>query len=193
MFVADFLDICDPVFAFDRLMEEAEVGKYLRSRPYRRTGRPGYDRVKMLKTVLFGFMEHGYAALRTLDDSCRVNLRYMYLMDWETPSYGAFGYFIREELQGSIIVWSFLLSNLCLSIPNMEDRKGKVFLQDQLQKVATPEAFVEKMKYGPHASGDVLLITGVGKVYPFMRSHSDKVLSLVHPIRHRSSECAGWM
>ena len=102
MFVADFLDICDPVFAFDRLMEEAEVRKYLRSRPYRRTGRPGYDRVNMLKTVLFGFMEHGYAALRTLDDSCRVNLRYMYLMDWETPSYGAFGYFIREELQESI-------------------------------------------------------------------------------------------
>ena len=102
MFVADYLDVCDPVFAFDRLMEEAEVGKYLRSRPYRRTGRPGYNRVNMLKTVLFGFMEHGYAALRTLDDACRVNLRYMYLMDWETPSYGAFGYFIREELQGRI-------------------------------------------------------------------------------------------
>jgi len=56
----------------------------------------------MLKTVLFGFMEHGYAALRTLDDDCKVNLRYMYLMDWETPSYGAFGYFIREELQGNM-------------------------------------------------------------------------------------------
>ena len=47
MFVADFLDVCDPVFAFDKLMEEAEVSKYLRSRPYRRTGRPGYDRVKI--------------------------------------------------------------------------------------------------------------------------------------------------
>ena len=81
MFVADFLDICDPVFAFDRLMEEAEVSKYLRSRPKGRMGRPGYNRVNMLKTVLFGFMEHGYAALRTLDDSCRVNFRYMYLMD----------------------------------------------------------------------------------------------------------------
>lgn len=57
------------------------------------------------------------------------------------------------------------------SIPNMEDRKGKEYLHDQLQKVATPEAFVEKMKYGPHVFGDVLLITGVGKVYPFMRSH----------------------
>ena len=57
------------------------------------------------------------------------------------------------------------------SIPNMEERKGKEYLSAQLQKIATPEAFVEKMKYDPHQKGDVLLITGVGKVYPFMRSH----------------------
>ena len=57
------------------------------------------------------------------------------------------------------------------SIPNMEERRGREYLSEQLQKVATPEAFVEKMKYEPHQYGDVLLITGVGKVYPFMRSH----------------------
>ena len=57
------------------------------------------------------------------------------------------------------------------SVPNMEERKGKEYLSEQLQKVATPEAFVEKMKSEPHKKGDVLLITGVGKVYPFMRSH----------------------
>ena len=51
------------------------------------------------------------------------------------------------------------------SIPNMEERKGKDYLMEQLQKVATPEAFVEKMKYEPHQTGDVLLITGIGKVY----------------------------
>ena len=65
-------------------------------------------------------------------------------------------------------------------IPNMEDRKGKEYLQEQLQKVATPEAFVEKMKYEPHNYGDVLLITGVGKVYPFMRSH--KILDNIQHI-----------
>lgn len=57
------------------------------------------------------------------------------------------------------------------SIPNMENRKGKEHLAEQLQKIATPEAFVEKMKYEPHQKGDILLITGIGKVYPFMRSH----------------------
>lgn len=58
------------------------------------------------------------------------------------------------------------------SIDAMEERKGKDILLEQLRKVATPEAFVEKMKYEPHKKGDVLLITGVGKVYPFMRSHT---------------------
>lgn len=66
------------------------------------------------------------------------------------------------------------------SIPNMEERKGKEYLSEQLQKVATPEAFVEKMKYEPHEKGDVLLISGVGKVYPFMRSH--KILDNIQHI-----------
>ena len=66
------------------------------------------------------------------------------------------------------------------SIPNMEERKGKDHLAEQLQKVATPEAFVEKMQYEPHLKGDVLLITGIGKVYPFMRSH--KILDNIQHI-----------
>ena len=66
------------------------------------------------------------------------------------------------------------------SIPNMEEKKGKEYLAEQLQKVATPGAFVEKMKYEPHVKGDVLLISGVGKVYPFMRSH--KILDNIQHI-----------
>lgn len=57
------------------------------------------------------------------------------------------------------------------SIPTQEERRGKDYLLEQLQKIATPEAFVERMQYEPHQHGDILLITGVGKVYPFMRSH----------------------
>ena len=54
----------------------------------------------------------------------------------------------------------------------MEKKKGSEGLLKQLQKAVPPEAFVEKMKYEPHEHGDILLITGVGKVYPFMRSHN---------------------
>lgn len=66
------------------------------------------------------------------------------------------------------------------SIPNMEERKGKEYLEQQLIKIATPEVFVKKMEYTPHEYGDVLLITGVGKVYPFMRSH--KILDNIQHI-----------
>lgn len=57
------------------------------------------------------------------------------------------------------------------SVPSLEEKKGKDYLLAQLQKIATPEAFLAKMKYEPHQRGDVLFLTGVGKVYPFMRSH----------------------
>lgn len=57
------------------------------------------------------------------------------------------------------------------TIPAMEEKKGSEYLLQQLQKFATPEIFVEKMTYAPHLDGDILLISGVGKVYPFMRSH----------------------
>lgn len=62
----------------------------------------------------------------------------------------------------------------------MEQAKGKTFLQEKLANVATAEAFVEKMRYEPHEKGDILLITGVGKVYPFMRSH--KILDNIQHI-----------
>lgn len=61
---------------------------------------------------------------------------------------------------------------LTRNIERTEERRGKDYLVEHLQKAASPEAFVEKMNYSPHRSGDIMLITGVGKVYPFMRSHN---------------------
>ena len=54
----------------------------------------------------------------------------------------------------------------------MEEKKGKEFLFQNLQKFANNKSFVEKMQYSPHELGDVLLLTGVGEVFPFMRIHS---------------------
>ena len=102
IFLSDYLDICDPVLTFDRFMEGIDLKKYLKSIPKHCTGRLRYNPVNMLKTVLFGFMSEGYISLRQLEDSCRVNLRFMYLMDNETPSYRTFGYFINEVLTDQI-------------------------------------------------------------------------------------------
>ena len=55
--------------------------------------------------------------------------------------------------------------------PSLEEKKGSEYLLKQLHKIATPEAFIAKIRYGPHERGDVLFLTGVGKAFPFMRSH----------------------
>ena len=57
------------------------------------------------------------------------------------------------------------------AVPELEEKKGKDYLLAQLQKIATPEAFLKRMKYDPHNRGDILFLTGVGKAYPFMRAH----------------------
>ena len=102
LFLSDCLDLLDPVLAFDRFMEGIDLQKYLRNIPEYTTGRLRYNPVNMLKTVLFGFMTSGYCSLRELEDNCRVNIRFMYLMDRQTPSYRTFGYFINEILQDSV-------------------------------------------------------------------------------------------
>ena len=102
MLIQDYLDICDPVLTFDRFMGEIELEKYLKNIPQHDTGRLRYDPVSMLKTVLFGFMANGYISLRELEDQCKVNLRFMYLINHQTPSYRTFGYFINKVFTDSI-------------------------------------------------------------------------------------------
>ena len=102
VYLEEILPISDPVIAYDQFMEGIEVSKYLKNIPEHVTGRNRYNPVDMLKTVLFAFADKGYCSLRELEDNCRVNIRYMYLMNWKTPSYRTFGYFINEVLSVSI-------------------------------------------------------------------------------------------
>ena len=102
LFLSDCLDLLDPVLTFDRLIGGIDLNKYLTDIPEYTTGRLRYNPVNMLKTVLFGFMTSGYCSLRELEDNCKVNIRFMYLMDHQTPSYRTFGYFINEILQDKI-------------------------------------------------------------------------------------------
>ena len=102
LFLSDCLDLLDPVLTFDRLIGGIDLNKYLTDIPKYTTGRRRYNPVNMLKTVLFGFMTSGYCSLRELEDNCKVNIRFMYLMDHRTSSYRTFGYFINEILQDKI-------------------------------------------------------------------------------------------
>ena len=44
------------------------------------------------------------------------------------------------------------------SVDGLEEKRGKEYLLKQLQKIATPEALLEYMKYEPHEYGDVLFL-----------------------------------
>ena len=57
-------------------------------------------------------------------------------------------------------------------VAEQEEKKGKQFVLDQMKRMASNTAFITKMQYEPHEPGDVLLLTGVGEVFPFMRIHS---------------------
>lgn len=57
-------------------------------------------------------------------------------------------------------------------IPQMEAQRGAGFVLQQIQRVAPPEAYVERMKYDNHRAGDVVMLMGIGRVFPYMRSHS---------------------
>ena len=57
-FFEESLEIDDVVFDFDRIMEEINIGQYLKPpKEISLLGRPGYNRVKMLKTVLFAMTD----------------------------------------------------------------------------------------------------------------------------------------
>ena len=58
------------------------------------------------------------------------------------------------------------------AIPVQEAKHGTASQLKQLSKICTPAAFAEAIDYEPHERGDVLVLTGVGEVYPFLRIHT---------------------
>lgn len=75
--------------------------------------------------------------------------------------------------------------NICVdlgiidAIPEMEESDGGTFLLEQLHSAIGEGEFIEKIQYEPHRLGDILMLTGVGDVFPFMRVH--KLLEALQP------------
>lgn len=67
------------------------------------------------------------------------------------------------------------------SIPEMEESDGSEFVLEQLHSAVGEDEFIEKMQslIGKVRIGDVILLTGVGDVFPFMRVH--KMLEAMQP------------
>ena len=100
--IEKLIDISDPVYTFCEVMNHIDLSKYFVEKGYK-TGRPRCDEQKLLKVILFAFMEHGICSLRKIEKLCRNDIRYMYLLDgMKAPSFATFGNIIRNELTNSI-------------------------------------------------------------------------------------------
>lgn len=62
---------------------------------------------------------------------------------------------------------------------DQEKKRGKDQLQKMIEKSITVQAYVDKICASSFEKGDVILLTGIGDVFPFMRIH--KILEALQP------------
>lgn len=85
----------DEVVFFLKALEGVNLTKYLKRSECR--GRKGYDDVMLLKVVLFARMI-GFGDVRSMESLCKHDIRFMYIMKEETPSFMAFERLLKDYL-----------------------------------------------------------------------------------------------
>ena len=93
------IQINDPVYTFNEVVSHVELNQFFVEKGYKATGRPRCERIKLLKVMLFAFMEQGYAAFRGVEKLGKVDIRFLWLLDgMEMPSYATLCNFVNKEL-----------------------------------------------------------------------------------------------
>lgn len=119
--IEKIINISDPVYTFCEVLDHIDLSQYFVVKEYK-TGRPRCDKEKLLKVILFAFMENGYCSLRHIEKLCKTDIRYMYLLDeMPAPSFVTIGKFIRNEL-------ALTVDQLFLDINEYIFKKSKVDL-----------------------------------------------------------------
>ena len=106
--IEKLIDISDPVYTFCEVMDHIDLSRYFVEKDYK-TGRPRCDEQKLLKVILFAFMEHGISSLREIEKLCRNDIRYLYLLDgMKAPSFATFGNIIdvykRQPMKNALAI-----------------------------------------------------------------------------------------
>ena len=101
--ISKIIEISDPVYTFSEVLNHIDLKKYLVGEGNKRTGRPEYDPEKLLRVILFAFMENGYASVRQIEKLCKTDIRFMWLLDGSSaPSFMTVDNFMNQKLVGSI-------------------------------------------------------------------------------------------
>lgn len=86
---------------FLRLLEKSGVCNLLHEKIVReekyKGGRPGYNSYNLLAAILYSFAFYK-ASLRNIEDLCTYDLRVIYILESETPSYKTIGNFINKYI-----------------------------------------------------------------------------------------------
>ncbi len=100
--IEKILDITDPVITFNEVFNHIDPIKYFAGRGCRE-GRPRYDLIKLLKVVLFAYMENSKISLRAIEQKCKTDIRYMWLLErCPAPSHMTIANFINDILSETI-------------------------------------------------------------------------------------------
>lgn len=109
----------DPVCTFNELVNNLNLNKYLNKKSIYYAGRKGYNTKVLLKLILFGYMI-GRRTLRELEDSCKNDIRFMWLGNRVKPSHQTFGTFINDYLLDSIENIFYDLNKLIIKKENIK-------------------------------------------------------------------------
>ena len=131
------IKINDPVYSFSEVMAHIDLQKYFVEQKGHETGRPRYDREKLLKIVLFAFMEFGYCSVRQIQKLCDTDIRFLWLLDEENaPCHMTIDNFIKNEM-------SMTLESI------FNDINGYIFSQ---QDVDLEHAYIDGTKLEANAN-----------------------------------------
>lgn len=101
----------DPVYSFLEVMEGVNWNKYLHKPSHK--GRDEYDPFKMIKVILFAYMNQIYS-LRRIEQACKTDIRFMFIMQEEKPSHMAFQRFITHYLKEDIkSIFKDIFDSIC--------------------------------------------------------------------------------
>lgn len=129
------IDPNDPVFSFLEVVERANLIKYVSKANTK--GRNDYDPFKMLKVILFAYMNQ-ISSYRKIASACKTDIRFMYIMQEETPSHMAFKRFVDKYLNDEIDV---IFKDIFNSISKLDDINKDVVYIDGTKMEANANKF----------------------------------------------------
>lgn len=101
--IEKIINISDPVYNFCEIVDNIDLESYFAMEESKITGRPRYSQTKLLKIILFSFMENGYLSVRGIEKACKTDIRYMWLLeDCDAPSFMTISNFIKNQLTTNI-------------------------------------------------------------------------------------------